>query len=129
MITNESVAINLIPRRILLSAQTLAPGNGGICKVARMTASALSGEHQVHALACQDPFDYRIESISVRAFNDRRAQFVVSNVLSAFWATHVVYDFAGTARAHFEVPLIPRPFAVWVHGWEAWPEAPAKYLR
>jgi phosphatidylinositol alpha-1,6-mannosyltransferase len=33
----------------------------------------------------------------------------------------VIYDFAGTARAHGPLGLAGRPYALWAHGWEVWP--------
>jgi phosphatidyl-myo-inositol dimannoside synthase len=115
--------------RVLLSAQSLCPGNGGICTVARMTVSALHGCCRVEAIACQDPTDYRIGSIPVRSFANRRVAFVVENLAASLHTTHMIYDFAGTARAHINVPFRRRPYAVWAHGLEVWKGAPPKYLR
>jgi phosphatidylinositol alpha-1,6-mannosyltransferase len=112
-----------------MSAQFLTPGNGGICTVARMTTTVLSSRYAVRALACQDELDHKIGSISVRAFGHHRVPFVLSNVIESQRATHVVYDFAGTARAHLKVSLLRRPYAVWVHGWEIWQRPSPKYLR
>ncbi len=33
----------------------------------------------------------------------------------------MLYDFAGTARAHAPLNLVGRPYALWAHGWEVWP--------
>jgi phosphatidyl-myo-inositol dimannoside synthase len=123
------MADTLIHPRLLLSAQSFISGNGGICAVARMSASALSHRCSIVALACQDAADHRIETIPVRAFADRRLEFLVANLAACQGATHVMYDFAGTARAHIDLPFRRRPYAVWVHGLEVWPEAPPKYLR
>lgn len=115
--------------RILLSAQSLSRGNGGICTVARMTATALSRYNSVRALACQDEVDHEIGPVCVRAFDNRRIAFVLSNGLESQRATHVVYDFAGTARAQLKLPFFRRPYAVWIHGWEVWEEPSPQYLR
>jgi phosphatidylinositol alpha-1,6-mannosyltransferase len=55
--------------------------------------------------------------------------FVLSNLNECRFATHVIYDFAGTARAHPNIPFLQRPYAVWIHGCEVWPGAPQKYLQ
>jgi phosphatidylinositol alpha-1,6-mannosyltransferase len=115
--------------RVLLSAQFLSSGNGGICTVARMTATTLSYQYAVKAIACQDDKDHYIGHVPVRAFSNNRIPFVLNNVLESQRATHVVYDFAGTARAHFNLALLSRPYAVWVHGWEIWGTPPPAYLR
>jgi len=114
--------------RLLLSTQSLAPGNGGIAAVARMTAVSLSRSRPIEALACQDATDYSIGTIKVRTFADRRSRFLLANLAAIRRATHVIYDFAGTARAHFDLPF-RRPYAVWLHGWEIWHASSAKYLR
>jgi len=115
--------------RVLLSTQSLALGNGGISTVARMTASVLSSRCRIEALACQDETDHRLGTISVRAFANRRFPFFLANLMASQHATHVIYDFAGTARAHVDLPFRRRPYAVWVHGWEVWEAASPKYLR
>jgi phosphatidylinositol alpha-1,6-mannosyltransferase len=122
---NESRIVS----RVLLSAQSLISGNGGISAVARMTASALSHRCRVEALACQDLADHRIETVPVRAFANRRFAFSLANFAASQRATHVIYDFAGTARAHVDLPFRRRRYAVWVHGLEVWHAAPPKYLH
>jgi len=112
-----------------MSAQFLASGIGGICTVARMTATALSRHYGVGALACQDEADHAIGRVPVRTFANDRLRFALSNFLESRHATHVIYDFAGTARVHVPAPFLWRPYAVWVHGWEVWHESPPKYLR
>jgi phosphatidyl-myo-inositol dimannoside synthase len=94
-----------------------------------MTATVLSRRCRIEALACQDAADHRIESVSVRAFANRRLPFLLANVTGTRHATHVIYDFAGTARAHVDLPFRRRPYAVWVHGWEVWQASSPKYLR
>lgn len=94
-----------------------------------MTASVLLRRCRIEALACQDAADHQIETVSVRAFANRRLQFFLANLAASQCATHVVYDFAGTARAHIDLPFRRRPYAVWVHGWEVWHAGSPKYLR
>jgi len=128
-IRTEALTVPSSASRILLSAQSLASGNGGICTVARMTAAALSPHYAVKALACQDAKDHHIGRVAVRAFGNHRVPFALTNMLECQRATHVVYDFAGTARAHLSLALSRRPYAVWVHGWEIWKQPAPKYLR
>lgn len=94
-----------------------------------MTASALQQYCQIEALACQDPADHQLDTIAVRAFDNRRLAFLMANLAASQRATHVIYDFAGTARAHIDLPLRQRPYALWVHGWEVWEASASKYLR
>jgi phosphatidylinositol alpha-1,6-mannosyltransferase len=118
-----------VKQRLLLSAQTFVPGNGGICAVARMTARVLLQHYPLEALAWQDVDDHRIETVPVRVFRNRRILFALTNLAASQRATHVLYDHVGTARAHFDLPFRRRPYAVWVHGWELWHEPLPKHLR
>lgn len=93
-----------------------------------MTAISLTRRCSIEALACQDKTDYSIGAIGVRTFANRRLPFLLANLAAIRRATHVIYDFAGTARAHFDRPS-RRPYAVWLHGWEIWHASSVKYLR
>lgn len=112
---------------ILLCSQFLDEGRGGICEVARLTMQALCGRHDVSALACMEKADFRIGATPVRGFRGSRARFVFDLAMQARRATHIFYDFAGTARARQFVRLPARPYAVWAHGWEVWGEPRRDY--
>lgn len=114
--------------RILLSTQSMRKGNGGVCTVARMTASALK-HHHVTAIACQDTEDYLVGDIAVRTYADHRLRFALANAVGIARASRVIYDHAGTARAHLDTPFWRRPYALWLHGWEVWEHPPVKYVR
>lgn len=116
-------------RDILLSTLSMRAGNGGVCAVARMTASALSQRHHVTALACQDPENHVVGGIPVKTCADRRLRFVLLNTIEMVRVSRVVYDHAATARAHFDSPLWRRQYALWLHGWEIWEGHPVKYVR
>lgn len=116
-------------RRFLLSTQSMAPGNGGVAAVARMTARVLAEHHAVRALACQDRGNYEVERVPVAAFDGHILPFVIWNFRESRKSTHVIYDHPATARAHLDAPFSSRPYAVWIHGWEIWEQAPAKYVR
>jgi phosphatidyl-myo-inositol dimannoside synthase len=115
--------------RVMIAAHTLAPGNGGVAAVARMTVRAVSARHPVDALAWQDAAPHAIGGVTTRAFAGRRAAFAAARFARAFAARRVIYDHAGTARVHVDLPGARRPYAVWLHGWELWHEPRADYLR
>jgi phosphatidylinositol alpha-1,6-mannosyltransferase len=116
-------------RSLLICAQYMSEGSGGIAEVARMTAKSLGRRHPTRALACLDRSDFTFERVPVRAFRGNRLRFVASLALAAPRATHVVHDFAGTARAG-RFQLGPsRPEAVWAHGIEVWDEPRSSRLR
>ena len=53
---------------LLIAAQFLSEGSGGIAEVARMTAKSLAARFPTRALACQDREDFRFDNVDVRAF-------------------------------------------------------------
>ena len=114
--------------KILLCAQYLRAGQGGIAAVASMSARALGEIHQVNAIACMDPHDFSCDNVPVKAFAGSRARFLWHIATEGRRATHLIHDFAGTARAQQLLAGSSRPHAVWVHGSEAWRNPPSKYV-
>jgi phosphatidylinositol alpha-1,6-mannosyltransferase len=106
---------------IQVAAQFLTAGSGGISRCARLTIMALDGVAQVSALAVEDDGPTVIGGVTTRAFAGNRSAFVAANALGALRHDWVLYDFAGTARAHAPLSLVGRPYALWAHGWEVWP--------
>jgi phosphatidylinositol alpha-1,6-mannosyltransferase len=104
-----------------VAAQTLVAGAGGIGRCARLTIRALATEASLSALAVQDEAPTDIGDVKTRAFGGNRSAFVAANLLGALGRDAVIYDFAGTARAHAPLGFLGRPYAVWAHGWEVWP--------
>jgi phosphatidylinositol alpha-1,6-mannosyltransferase len=115
-----------VTRRLVVSAQHIAAGQGGIARVARMSVMALAGCTATRALAVQDEHIHRVGGVEVTPFRGQRWRFAAANALSALGGASVLYDFAGTARVH--PPGLRRwsRYAVWVHGVEMWDGA---YLR
>ena len=106
---------------IQVAAQFLTAGSGGIARCARLSIMALSSEAVVSALAVEDDAPAMLGSVTTRAFAGNRSAFVAANMLGALKNDCVLYDFAGTARAHAPLNLLGRPYALWAHGWEVWP--------
>jgi phosphatidylinositol alpha-1,6-mannosyltransferase len=82
---------------------------------------ALAGAARVTALAVEDEGSTLVGGVATRAFAGNRSAFVAANALGALKNDWVIYDFAGTARAHAPLNLVGRPYALWAHGWEVWP--------
>jgi phosphatidyl-myo-inositol dimannoside synthase len=106
---------------IQVAAQFLSAGSGGIARCARLSIMALAAEATVNALAVEDDASVAVGGVSSRAFAGNRSAFVAANMLGALRNDWVLYDFAGTARAHAPLSLLGRPYALWAHGWEVWP--------
>lgn len=112
--------------RFFLGAALLEPGRGGIARVARMTARALhrAGE-QLDVLSYLDRQPVDLDGKPSAVANGRKLLFAARCSLAAVGHTHFIYDSGGIARAHPRLPGLRRPYAVWMHGIEAWETMPA----
>jgi phosphatidylinositol alpha-1,6-mannosyltransferase len=114
---------------VSVSAQSFEPGQGGICRVARTTVKALAGRRALRALAVEDRKSQHIDGVDTEPFEGSRARFVIANTWQVLAGRRVIYDFPGTARAHVFGGLLPRPYAVWIHGIEMWEHMRPGYAR
>lgn len=115
-------------RKLLIAAQHLVAGQGGIARLARLTVQALETAADVTALAVEDKAPHAIRSVNVRGFGGSRLRFALHHNLALLRSDAAIYDFPGTGRAH----LTPgKPYAVWVCGNELWnePVVRADYAR
>lgn len=114
---------------VVLGCESLAPGRGGICRVARLVARVLAekqetGELVAHAIALTDrapPADLGVRRCAV---GGSRARFVLKIQQAALRPSSFIYDFLGMARAHAGVPTwLRRRFLTFIHGIEIWEAA------
>lgn len=114
--------------RVLLAVESLAAGNGGICRVARLVARVLAeemraGRLRADALVLSDQQNTPQLGLPVSLTRGSRASFVWQAQTAALSHSHFLYDFMGMARAHCRIPLLRRPFLAWIHGIEIWENA------
>ena len=108
-------------QRWQLAATVLKPGQGGIARVARMTARALIEEGvSLDLLALVDDTPTEIAGRGSVAVNGSRVGYAARTHAAAFTHDQFLYDSSGPARAHPRVPGLRRPYGVWLHGVEAW---------
>ena len=124
----------MVTRRVLLAAESLVAGNGGICRVARLIARVLGEMVEaeglaVDALALSDDRPATDLGLSARTTRGSRLRYVWRVGKSALGHTHFIYDFAGMARAHVRLPILRRPFLTFIHGIEVWEGARPDRLR
>ena len=115
---------------LCIAAQYASPESGGIARVVRLVARVAAAEKVPATLlvaAEERPVDDL--GIPVRCFGGSRAGFLLAVQIAGLKASHFLYDFAGSGRAHLFNRVLNRPYAVWVHGTEAWEAARRDYLR
>ena len=120
------------PNCIVLGAYSLAAGNGGISRVARLTARVLADEARVGHAQCtavvfNDLGPTEDAELPARTARGSRARFVGRLLCASVRHTHFAYDSEAMARAHALLPH--RPFMTWMHGIEVWEGAARKRLR
>ena len=106
---------------VFIGATTLEPGNGGIGRVARMSARALI--EAGYAVDMAALLDTEVSTIAGRvgaAVHGRKIEFAARCHAAALRHDWFLYDSAGPARAHPRLPGLRRPYAVWIHGAEVW---------
>jgi phosphatidyl-myo-inositol dimannoside synthase len=108
--------------RVVLGAATFAAGQGGISHVARISATATIGVGcEVSLISYLDNAPMIIDGArSSTVAHGSKIRFAALCHLAALRASHVLYDSTGIARAHPRIPALRRPYAVWMHGIEAW---------
>lgn len=114
--------------RILLGAATLAAGRGGIAKVARLSGRVIAGAgYELDAVSYLDrpateaPFP-------VEAARGSKFGFAARVLQHGRKADLCLYDSLGIARAHPYLFGARKPYAIWLHGVEAWRELPPRTL-
>lgn len=121
--------------KVLLAADSLDPGNGGICRVSRLIARVL--EQQVvsggiagaRAVLLGDDQPAHFDHLPVHTVRSRRAAYVARVWAGAASHTHVIYDSVSMARAHPNFWPLDRPHLVYLHGLEIWHIARPEHLR
>jgi phosphatidylinositol alpha-1,6-mannosyltransferase len=111
--------------RLFLAAESLAPGNGGISRLARLMSRVVAeemraGRLDVRALALSDRGADCGIPIPLQTCTGSRWRFVRNVWKASRSSTHFLYDFVGMARAHCRLPLLRKPFLTWMCGIEIW---------
>lgn len=107
--------------RLLLGSALMEAGRGGIARVARLSAQALlrhGVDLSVVTYLDKDPPD--IAGSRGRTARGGKIRFAAQCHEAAFRADTCLFDTAGIARGRPRLPGLARPYAVFMHGIEAW---------
>lgn len=106
---------------VFLGTALVAPGQGGIAVVARLTARALRGTgREVEMLSLLDESPQEVAGIPCSTTRGSKLAYLLLCHKAAFRHQRFIYDHMGIARAHPRFGGLKRPYAVWMHGIEAW---------
>lgn len=105
----------------MLGAALLTPGRGGIARVARMTARALSElGGSIVPISYLDSDRLEAGGVPVAVAAGSKLRFAALCMMRAAGCTDFLYDSAGIARAHPALFVRKTGYIVWMHGIEAW---------
>ncbi len=108
-------------RKLLVASESFSLERGGAARVGRLLAR-LAADIGLDAdlLALSDREPTREFNLSSRTAAGSRADFVFRCWTSAVTRSHLIYNHVGIARAHCVLPLLRRPFAIWMLGYDVW---------
>jgi phosphatidylinositol alpha-1,6-mannosyltransferase len=111
----------LAGRNICLGAALLGAGHGGIARVGRLTALSLceSGANP-KLLSLLDDKALAVGDVNVWRASGSKMTFALKCLSQVVSGANLIYDSVGLARAHLNLPIVGRPYAVWMHGIEVW---------
>jgi phosphatidylinositol alpha-1,6-mannosyltransferase len=114
-------AVSRIAPRILIASESFSLERGGAARVGRLMAGFAVDQHwSARLLALGDPTPIGDLGLPSRTAAGSRVRFAADCWTGGLSATHFVYNHLGIARAHCRLPLLRRPFAIWLLGFDAW---------
>jgi phosphatidylinositol alpha-1,6-mannosyltransferase len=129
------VTTNRFRRRasgVLLGAESLMAGSGGIGRVGRLISRVLAeslAPEQLSAIAFHDCDVAPDVPMRTQVARGSRISFAVQWQWAAARHSHFVYDSEAMARLHALLPWSHAPFLTFIHGIEVWEGADPKRAR
>ena len=108
-------------RKLLVASESFSLVRGGIARVGRLLAR-LAADIGLEAdlLALSDPEPTTDFGLPARTAAGGRAGFAFRCWTGGVTRSHFMYNHVGMARAHCSMPMLDRPYALWIYGIEAW---------
>ena len=92
-----------------------------MARVGRLLARVAAGMGlDAELLALSDPEPTKDFGVPARTAAGSRAGFAFRCWTGGVTRSHFIYNHVGMARAHCPLPMLRRPYAVWMHGTEVW---------
>ena len=108
-------------RKLLVASESFSLERGGAARVGRLLAR-LAADIGLDAdlLALSDPEPTRDFGLPSRTAAGSRADFALRCWMNGVTRSHFIYNHVGIARAHCLLPMLRRPYAVWMLGIDVW---------
>ena len=108
-------------RKLLVASKSFSLERGGAARVGRLLARLAADiglDADLLALSDQEPI--RDFNLSSRTAAGSRADFAFRCWTNGITRSHFIYNHVGMARAHCLLPMLRRPYAVWMLGIDVW---------
>ncbi len=107
--------------KVLVAAESFSLERGGAARVGRLLAR-LAADIGLDAdlLALSDREPIRDFNLSSRTAAGSRTDFAFRCWTNGITRSHFIYNHVGMARAHCILPMLRRPYAVWMLGIDVW---------
>ena len=107
--------------KVLVAAESFSLERGGVARVGRLLARVAAGMGlDAELLALSDPDPTKDFGVPARTAAGSRAGFAFRCWTGGVTRSHFIYNHVGMARAHCSLPMLRRPYAVWMHGTDVW---------
>lgn len=107
--------------KLLLASELYSLERGGAARVGRLLARlARDLELDASLLSLSDRVASQDFDLPSRTANGSRAAFVFQCWANVLTHSHYVYNHVGIARAHCVLPMLRRPYAIWMLGTDVW---------
>jgi phosphatidyl-myo-inositol dimannoside synthase len=108
-------------RKLLVASESFSLVRGGVARVGRLVARVAAGMGlDADLLALSDPDPTKDFGLPARTAAGSRAGFAFRCWTGGVTRSHFIYNHVGIARAHCSLPMLRRPYAVWMHGTDVW---------
>ena len=108
-------------RKLLVASESFSLERGGAARVGRLLARLAADiglDADLLALSDQEPIrDFNLSSCTAVG---SRADFAFRCWVNGVTRSHFIYNHVGMARAHCLLPMLRRPYAVWMLGIDVW---------
>jgi phosphatidylinositol alpha-1,6-mannosyltransferase len=109
------------PSRLVVASESFSLERGGAARVGRLMARVAADvglDAELLALGDREPSqDF---GLPARTAAGGRSDFAFRCWLNAVTRSHFIYNHVGIARAHCVLPVLRRPFAIWMLGTDVW---------
>ena len=107
--------------RVFFGSASIGAGRGGLARLSRLTVRALvSMGADLEVLSLLDRADGGLPVTRAASSGGRKLDYALRCHAAALTRSHFLYDTVAVAQAHPGLPMLRRPYGLWMAGIEVW---------